>query len=434
MSKLTPLNSDLVEFGEVLQRETREIVAIAPTAAPVPLARVLMDAAREPVNFALDTLDRWWAVATPPQRQRLVLALARALPDVDGASAHRLANPRWQQVMGVPLWLATFALTRRLQRQSRPINTLAAWANDWRTWRRWCKRHRLPSFNPSARQIDRFLRDFAPNHKLSTTRRWGSSLTAMHRAAGLPDPLENPITAEIWKAALRPADPAAKGLRRRADDDKRRLPEQQAEGLTRDLVDHVLVHCDQEPTLIARRDAALIAVAYDLLARRSEAAALQVADIEPAANGDGSGVAHIRRSKTDQEGAGEVRYLRPDTMSRIGAWIEASGLQDGALFRSLRGYTGRTGVEAMTAPPLPAADVLRILRRRVARVDPTITGISGHSARVGAAQDLSAAGTPDSAIASAGRWKSVTQVMRYTRKQAAQRGGMAQLAREQSKK
>ena len=61
----------------------------------------------------------------------------------------------------------------------------------------------------------------------------------------------------------------------------------------------------------------------DLLARRSEAAALTVEDLTFAE--DGSATALIARSKTDQEGAGAVRWLSPRTAAALRSWLDCAG-------------------------------------------------------------------------------------------------------------
>ncbi len=53
---------------------------------------------------------------------------------------------------------------------------------------------------------------------------------------------------------------------------------------------------------------------------------------------------------------------------------------------------------------------------------------SGHSTRIGAAQDMTAAGLGTAEIQQAGRWKSATMVSRYTENQQARRGASARLA------
>ena len=59
--------------------------------------------------------------------------------------------------------------------------------------------------------------------------------------------------------------------------------------------------------------------------------------------------------------------------------------------------------------------------------------LSGHSTRVGAAQDMIACGIELPAILQAGRWKSTSIVNRYGERLLAHRSGAAQLARMQSR-
>ena len=73
-------------------------------------------------------------------------------------------------------------------------------------------------------------------------------------------------------------------------------------------------------------------------------------------------------------------------------------------------------------------------RRRAAAagLDPAL--VSGHSLRVGAAQDLTAAGFGLPAIQQAGRWKSPTMPARYAEKIVPKQGAMAQLAGKQGRR
>ena len=54
-------------------------------------------------------------------------------------------------------------------------------------------------------------------------------------------------------------------------------------------------------------------------------------------------------------------------------------------------------------------------------------GFSGHSCRVGMAQDLAAAGASLAAIMQAGRWKSAATLARYIEHLQTQRGAVANL-------
>ena len=79
------------------------------------------------------------------------------------------------------------------------------------------------------------------------------------------------------------------------------------------------------------RDAALLAVMSDGLLRVSEAAALEVADLEA----EDANTLTIRRSKTDQEAEGAVQYIGEPTVARVRAWLDAAGIAAGPLFQGL---------------------------------------------------------------------------------------------------
>ena len=57
-------------------------------------------------------------------------------------------------------------------------------------------------------------------------------------------------------------------------------------------------------------------------------------------------------------------------------------------------------------------------------------GYTGHSGRVGMAQDLARTGVELPALMTAGRWKSSRMPARYTERQAADRGAVARYYQE----
>ena len=73
------------------------------------------------------------------------------------------------------------------------------------------------------------------------------------------------------------------------------------------------------------------------------------------------------------------------------------------------------------------------MARRAGLPEEVAEGLSGHSARVGAAQDMIASGIELPAILQAGRWRSTVMVNRYGERLLARRSGAAQLARMQSR-
>ena len=101
---------------------------------------------------------------------------------------------------------------------------------------------------------------------------------------------------------------------------------------TADVVTQMLALCPA--TLRGRRDAALLALGFAGAFRRSELVAMTVADLVDAP--DGYRVM-IRRSKTDQEGAGQEiaipRGCRIEPVKLVQAWLQAAGITEGPVFR-----------------------------------------------------------------------------------------------------
>ena len=161
--------------------------------------------------------------------------------------------------------------------------------------------------------------------------------------------------------------------------------------------------------------------------RRSELAALRVCDLEVDGT-TGAGTVLVRNSKTDAEGEGAVLYVAPDSMALLAEWLEWSGIADGRLFRSL--CRGRLG-EALDPSQIPR--IYKTVARQAGIEAGLADRLSGHSTRVGAAQDMVAHDMKLPAIQQAGRWKSPDMTTRYGERLLASRGAAAQLARLQGR-
>jgi integrase len=114
--------------------------------------------------------------------------------------------------------------------------------------------------------------------------------------------------------------------------------------------------------------------------RRSELVALNVDDIEPAAEGL---VVTIRRSKTDQEAIGrKVAIPRGDIacpVAALAAWRIAAGIHDGPLFRRVwNRLDQRVGADRLSARMV--ATIVQDAAERVG-LDPATFG--AHSLRAG---------------------------------------------------
>ena len=288
-------------------------------------------------------------------------------------------------------------------------NTRRALRADTAVFADWCAATGLSPLPAPPETVAAFVDAMGGAKAPATVRRYISSVASMHRAARLP----NPCADEIVRLALR-------RLHRTHG-----RAQAQAAPLTRDLVDRMMAAASLGPRGLRNR--ALLAVAYDSLCRRSELVALERRDLETGPHGDGT--LAVRRSKTDQEGHGSVRYLAGDTVRAVQAWLEASGTAEGALFRAV-GKGGAIG------GPLDPGDVARVFKQMAAAagLDPArVAATSGHSSRVGAAQDQVRYGVELPAVMQAGGWKTATMVARYTAKLDARRSGAAKLAVLQSR-
>ena len=186
-------------------------------------------------------------------------------------------------------------------------------------------------------------------------------------------------------------------------------------GVRWEQADRAAAMAEQPGDAAGLRDAAIVAVASDALLRVSEMAALDVSDVNLAEQ-----TVLIRHSKTDQEGKGEVQFLGQPTTARIQAWLRASGLTDGALFRAVS-KSGRVQGEGLTV-----RSIRRLITRR-ARAAGVDGRVSGHSLRVGSAQSLATAGASLVEMQVAGRWQSPAMPGRYAQGQLAKRGAVARL-------
>lgn len=196
----------------------------------------------------------------------------------------------------------------------------------------------------------------------------------------------------------------------------------QVKGLSREAV-KLMAHAAQaRQTVAGLRDAALMLVMSDALLRIGEAVAIDCEHItrEP----DGSGRLAIPHSKTDQEGKGAVQYLTPRTLDALDRLLAhpRAAYTKGPLFRRVR-RGDWCGPERLTK------DGARLLIKAAAQAA-GIDGASGHSLRIGTAQELAQRGASLVELQTAGRWQGAAMPAHYTRRQEAGKGAVARLLSE----
>ncbi len=242
-----------------------------------------------------------------------------------------------------------------------------------------------------------------------------------HGAVIVPDfvtPAEEArILLRIGEASWLASPPVRRALARlRRSGAERR---DRAAGLTWELCRRLIEASGDGP--IDARNRALLAVAYDTLLRRSALTALEVPDLLPEAPGGA-----VLRVRTDARGSREETVrLSPDTDRLVRAWLRASGIEEGWLFRSV----AKSGKAGGALPPGQVARIFKAMARQAGLPEAVARRISGESPRLGAVQDILAAGVDLPAILEASPWKSVAAARRSASAQPGPRGGALRLVR-----
>lgn len=180
----------------------------------------------------------------------------------------------------------------------------------------------------------------------------------------------------------------------------------QAFGITGPILRKMLLAAENNPR--GYRDKALILLAYDSLCRRGELTSIRLEDIE-FNNAGFPLLLKIQKSKTDQEAIGKIIRMSDATSKAIKDWIECAQLIEGYLFRGLK----NNGDILEEIKPSQINRIYKKLASRANLPDDQIKNISGHSFRVGGAQDLLASGATLPLIMVKGRWSKPDTALRY---------------------
>jgi site-specific recombinase XerD len=291
-----------------------------------------------------------------------------------------------------------------------PPNTVRAWRSDWRSFVQFCfgrNESVLPASPHTVRAYVQHCMDAAK--KPATIRRYLATIARAHLAAELL----SPCASEPVRLALKEMNTIQPARQRQARPlgwaEIKLFLETAGKGMRAD------------------RERALLCVAYDTMARRSELVALNLEDLTFAK--DGTGTALIRRSKTDQAGEGAQAYLARETVKHLNCWLRAANLTEGAVFRRL---VGRHRLGPRLSVDM-VADIFKRVGTWIKLPAEEVAQISGHSIRVGATHDLLALNIDLASVMQAGRWKSTHMPMRYGEHVLASRGAMARAAAEQGR-
>jgi integrase len=277
--------------------------------------------------------------------------------------------------------------------ESHSQNTLRAYNCAWRSFTAWCTSQGCTPERPNREAlVGLYIASIADKLKPSSITAAIAGIRYYYHAQGLSIDTAHPAIAATLKGIRR-----AKGTRQ-----TRKTPL-----LLPDL--QAMVAALPE-TLIGIRDRALLLLGFAGAFRRSELVSLHVNDLELTEEGYR---VLLRQSKTDQEKAGVEKAIpygsSPATcpVIAINAWLEASELKEGFLFRSINRH-------GHLATYLSDRAVAEIIKR-----NPALEGrsdkFSGHSLRAGLCTAAAAARVPEHIIMAQSGHKSRDMVQRYVR-------------------
>src|SRR4051794_30261265 len=294
-------------------------------------------------------------------------------------------------------------------------NTRKAYASDWADFLGWCARYELRALPAEALTVRRYLVALAKDgRKVATLQRRLAAIADAHARLGHPSPAADPAVRHELAALRRALGVAPKGKDPVLADDLRAM----------------VAALPEAPRGL--RDRAMLLLGFAAALRRSELVGLDVGDVAFAKRGL---VVTIRRSKSDQEGAGARVAVAPGRdpaacpVRATRRWLQAAHLgSSGPLFRPIH----RTGkvldrhlnpehVAQLVKHAAAAAGVAPLALDGVADT----RALAGHSLRAGLVTQAALDGVTDADIAATTRHKSRDMVARYTRIADPFRSGVA---------
>jgi len=348
-------------------------------------------------------------------------------------------------------------------------HSIRALRSDLEAFDLWCRRHNRISLPATPETVADYLDARAEKgSKPASLDRYKASIAKIHLLLDLKDPTPASLVKLRLQAIRRRLGTAQKQARPlRFKGPVRNVERDEPRGLN---VRALLESCAED--LPGLRDRALLSAGYDTGLRASELAAIEVEHIIEAIDPDAR-LLSIPRSKGDQEGEGATAYLSPRTVRAIAAWLEAAGIEAGAVFRrvNVRRYKAKAAVRGRSIDSISGRetwDLRKTLPKRAvpARVEYDVgegalhpasvgpiyramiqrafdagaladlttddlprllKGISAHSTRVGLNQDLFTSGEDLAGIMDALRWKSPRMPLAYNRNLAAEQGAAGRL-------
>lgn len=326
-------------------------------------------------------------------------------------------------------------------------STIDSFCLDTIRWVAWAETNDVDPISPHARQVRDYAKDIEPGLKPASVKRMISNVGVLtSKIAGNQNHISSMLVTSELKRQRRDKGSAHKQagpIRQKGDLLNLDAP---AKAFS---IERMLLVLEPDKSLWAARAKLLISLGGDTGRRGGEYRSARMSDLRPMSDTDGGGIFFVPQSKTDQSGMGMMKFASARTMryyEEYRAVLKANGgdiRSSAPLFVPIDRWGKPRCSRGKIGAKLTTKGLIEIVRAVVRRTLPIILrtsneavdveeiarGVSGHSFRVGMAQDLVTAGESMVAICTEGGWQTPAMPVLYTRNIAAHMGASARLAK-----
>lgn len=292
-------------------------------------------------------------------------------------------------------------------------NTISSLHSSWGVFNQWCITNGVNALPASAQDVSNFMQQVKSKVKLNTLSSYRWAINAFHIAAGLPSPTQPESIKTVFK-----------GIRK----EKARQSElvEQASAFRQQHLDALINLWRGHQNIVYRRNLAVMIIAYESMLRETELANIRFEHLTLL--DDGRAELLVPVTKTNHSGEPDVVLLSRQCVAILHDYLHELARQKDYIFKPIK----RNHSILYQSKPLTRLTIDRIFKQSydaISQSQPMLCQHqktwSGHSARVGACQDLLSSGFSILEVQQAGRWTSPMMVYRYGRNILAKESAMA---------
>ncbi|OIN02474.1 hypothetical protein A9235_01955 [Polynucleobacter sp. MWH-Tro8-2-5-gr] len=272
-------------------------------------------------------------------------------------------------------------------------STIRAYKGNFEKFIKFCESENKQAFPAHPTTVAKFIQVLTKSGiKSASIRLAFASISTIHKLNELPDPTQSPTAKLELRRMHRTLGRTSK----------------QAYGITTPTLRIMLEGTSND--LRGVRNRALLLIAYDSLCRRSELTSLNIEDIEHNEI-DSRARIRLRKSKTDQDSLGTWLLISNEAFIALANWLESARIKSGKIFRGI----SPSGEIRRSIQPAQINRIYKKIAKDAGISQSEFKNISGHSLRVGAAQDLMTSGASLPILMARGRWSKPDTVIHYVK-------------------